>query len=414
MAEKQKFEKQERVELGTFEGDVEIKDCQYLVPQQGNTIVIGGTLRIDGDTTIEGSVKAYALEAKTRDRIIIEGDLEIETTAKVDKGSLEVHGSVKAKQIEADGSLSIDGNLNCGAAKGGGSLRVGGNAVAQRLMGGGSVKVEGDAKAERINAGGSVKIGGMIDTDELRVGGSGKCTTGRIGKVEIGGSFKATGAIEVDEIDVGGSAVVGPGSKVADVDVGGAFKSTGGIAFGTIDVGGAVKLGGDSKGAFVDVGGALKVEGSLESVDGFDVGGKAVIQGKLMSSDTIKVGGTLIVDDEIETYRIAVGGRVEAKRINASDGFRIGKRGEVKGPVRSREILVRERARTDDLYGEDIRIEERARVGSVYGKDVYIERDAIVEGELLYTNSLDVEEGAKLRKESKKVDQLPDADDVLE
>ncbi|MGY5855805.1 MAG: hypothetical protein RTS72_04345, partial [Candidatus Thorarchaeota archaeon] len=68
---------------------------------------------------------------------------------------------------------------------------------------------------------------------------------------------------------------------------------------------------------------------------------------------------------------------------------------------------IRERARTDSLYGNDIRIEERARVGSVYGKTIYIERDAIVEGEVLYTDSLEAEDGVTFREEPKKVDQLP-------
>ncbi|MFW9806657.1 MAG: hypothetical protein ACFFFK_08015, partial [Candidatus Thorarchaeota archaeon] len=101
-----------------------------------------------------------------------------------------------------------------------------------------------------------------------------------------------------------------------------------------------------------------------------------------------------------------------AEYIKATDGFRIGKRSEVRGFVESNEILIRERARTESLYGNDIRIEERARVGSIYGKTIYIERDAIVEGEVLYTDRLEAEDGVTFREEPKKVGQLPAPEQV--
>lgn len=113
-----------------------------------------------------------------------------------------------------------------------------------------------------------------------------------------------------------------------------------------------------------------------------------------------------MVDGRIDTYRIIVGGLIDAKYVKA-DGFRIGRRSEVTCPVESREILVRERARTRSLYGDEIRIEERSRVGSVYGRDIYIERDTVVEGETLYTEKLDAESGVEFREEPRKVDRLP-------
>ena len=90
----------------------------------------------------------------------------------------------------------------------------------------------------------------------------------------------------------------------------------------------------------------------------------------------------------------------------------IGKRCEVRGFVESNEILIRERARTESLYGKEIRIEERARVGSLYGETIYIERDSYVEGEVLYTDSLEAEDGVTFREEPRKVDQLPPPEEV--
>jgi cytoskeletal protein CcmA (bactofilin family) len=151
----------------------------------------------------------------------------------------------------------------------------------------------------------------------------------------------------------------------------------------------------------------LKTEGDLEVTEGLNVGGTVAVGGNLKSDGKIKVGGTVRAEGRIDTFRIIVGGAIRAEYIKATDGFRIGKRAEVEGFVESNEILIRERAKTGSLYGTDIRIEERARVGNVYGKKIYIERNAIVEGEVLYTESLESEDGVTFRQEPKKVDQLP-------
>jgi hypothetical protein len=81
-------------------------------------------------------------------------------------------------------------------------------------------------------------------------------------------------------------------------------------------------------------------------------------------------------------------------------------------PVEAREILVRERARTRSLYGDEVRIEERSRVGSIYGREVYIERDSVVEGRILYTEKLDAEDGVEFREEPQKVDKLPPPEEI--
>ena len=173
-----------------------------------------------------------------------------------------------------------------------------------------------------------------------------------------------------------------------------------------------MKIAGDATGRVIDVGGTVKTEGNLEVTEGLTVGGTVAVGGNLKSDGKIKVGGTVRAEGRIDTFRIIVGGEIRAEYIKASDGFRIGKRSEVKGFVESNEILIRERARTDSLYGNDIRIEERARVGSLYGKTIYIERDAYVEGEVLYTDSLEAEDGVTFREEPKKVDQLPPPEKV--
>ncbi len=403
---------QDVITLSKVNGDVEIRSCGRWVPEEGNEIVVTGTVTIQGALEIEGNLRVGSLKARTRDTIEVFGDLAAERSVRVEKGALYVEGWINAREVRADSSLSVGKDLTCSTGSGGGSVKVGGNAIAERISGGGSVKIEGNAEVKELRAGGSVKVLGEIQCDELKVGGSGKVNYGKIGTVSIGGSFKSEGAVEVEEIDVGGSVVVGPGSFVKAIDVGGSFKSTGEVTFGAIDVGGSVKLGGAAKGETIDVGGSVYVAGPLELMEDLEVGGKITVDGDLKCHKKIKIGGVITVDGRIDTYRIIVGGRIEAKYVKA-EGFRLGGRGEVTCPVESKEILVRERARTESLYGDEIRVEDRSRVKSIYGRDIYIERGTIVEGEIQYTESLEMEEKVTIKEEPKKVDSLPPPEDVL-
>jgi cytoskeletal protein CcmA (bactofilin family) len=408
MSNNLEFQNEGIVELDSTDGDVVIRNCNTLKPQQqGNEIIIGGALIVYEELTVEGNLRCDRFELKTRDRIVVLGSLHVAKSAEARKGSIEVENNLEARDIEVGAALSVGGNLKCTAAKAGASIKVEGDAEAQRLTGGGSVKIEGLCKVERIAGGGSVAVHGKIDAEELDAGGSGKAVKGFIKKVSVGGSFKADEAIEIEDLDVGGSASVGPNSKVKNVDIGGTFKAEGDLEFGEIDVGGTVKIEGNARGDAIDVGGTVKAEGDLTLTQGLNVGGTVAVDGNLRCEDKIKVGGTVKVEGRIDTFRIIVGGEISASYIKATDGFRIGKRAEVRGFVESGEILIRERARTDSLYGTDIRIEERARVGSIYGHKIYIERDVVVEGEVLYTDSLESESGVSFKSEPRKVDTLP-------
>ncbi len=412
MAETHKYKNQSVVEIGTVEGNLELDNCRSVVPQQGKEIVVTGDVYVRGETLFEGSLRAHSLQGRSRDTITIDGDLTVETVAENRKGSLRITGSAKGQTLQAGGSLVVDKDIVCGAAKGGGSVKVGGNANAGRLSGGGSVSVRGDVTAERVSAGGSVKIGGRSEIEEFSAGGAGKANDGKIEKVSVGGSFKAEGAIEIDEIDVGGSIRVGHGSKVRSIDVGGTFKSDGDLTFEEIDVGGTVVIGGAATGRTIDVGGKVSTDGPLNLSGDLEVGGTVVIGGDLTCEQKIKVGGKIEVEGKIHTFRIIVGGVIDADYVKATDGFRIGRRSEVSCNVESPEILVRERARMKSLYGDDIRIEERARIRSIYGRKIYIEREAVITGEVLYTESCEAERDVEFAEEPRKVDSLPPPEEM--
>jgi cytoskeletal protein CcmA (bactofilin family) len=390
MADRIRFKNEKRVELDKIEGDVEIKDCTVVAPKTGSAVTIIGALRIDGETTIAGSLSCHSLLATSDNTITVEGHLTVNATAKVDHGSLCVTGSANAKRFDVEGGLIVKGNLTC-----------------QIVDVGGGLEVDGDLKTDKLEAGGSARIGGKIDASTAEVGGAMSCNHGFIKNVDVGGAFKATGAIEIGDLDVGGAAVVGPGSKILTVDVGGVFKATGDVTFESIDVGGTVNIEGNATGKSIDVGGVLKVEGSLILAEKLEVGGAAAVSQDLHAGESIDIGGSLRVGSRIESRSIEVGGAIGANHIKALDQFSIGRRGEVRGLVEGGELLVREKARGESFYGKSIRVEEGARVQNLYGEHIYLERDVTVEGDLLYTGTLETERDAHLTREPRKVAKLP-------
>jgi len=396
MAETLRFKKQERVGLGQVDGDVDIKDCRTLVPKTGSTITITGTLRIDGETIVAGSLSCHNLLARSHDTITIEGDLTATTAVEVESGNLAVDGSASAKRFDVGGGLDVKGNLAC-----------------QTIDADGAVRVAGDAKVEQLDASGAAHIGGRIDAGVVEVGGSMSCKDGLIRDVDVGGAFKATGAMEIRDLDVGGVAVVGPGSKIVTVDVGGVFKATGDIAFEAIDVGGTVKIEGNATGKTIEVGGLLKVEGTLLLTDDLEVGGAAVVGKDLQAGQRIRIGGKVKAGQKIESPSIQVGGVVEAAHILAERQFSIGQHGEVRGFVEGGELLIRRKARGETFYGHSIRVEEGGRVQYLYAQDIYLERDVTVEGDLLYTGTLQTERNVHLAREPRKVGKLPSPEQFI-
>jgi hypothetical protein len=93
------YNDQDRVELDHVEGDLDLKNCRYIIPQQGDSITVTGAVRVWGGAIFEGSLKARSLECKTRDDIEVLGDLTVESDASVKKGSLRVDGNATGRMI---------------------------------------------------------------------------------------------------------------------------------------------------------------------------------------------------------------------------------------------------------------------------------------------------------------------------
>lgn len=405
-----KFVKQRTVKIGTVEGDVSITNCQEIVPENGQEIVITGTLSIKGDVIFAGSLRAHGIVGKAK-KVIIEGDLTVENTCSIEKCNMQVMGNAKAGKFVLGSSLTVRQDLECSSARVGGSIKVHGDVKAGRLDVGGAIRIDGDVEVQRINVGGSVKLLRKVNMEELSVGGAGTVNTGRIGRVSIGGSFRSEDSVEIEDINVGGSVKVGPDSSIDSIDVGGSFKARGNLKFGSIDVGGSVSIEGNGEGESIDVGGKVRVDGSLALSGSLDVGGKVGVDGDLNVERKISIGGTLTVGGNISTTKLSVGGSIEAMRIKATETFQIGKRGTVTGFVEAGDILIRERAETDSLYGDRIRVEERARAKNLYGREIYIERNAEVDGTITYVDRIEIEKDAKIKTDPVKVESLPPPDE---
>lgn len=84
----------------------------------------------------------------------------------------------------------------------------------------------------------------------------------------------------------------------------------------------------------------------------------------------------------------------------------IGRKGEIKGPIRANEIIIGKDAHVEDIHGKRILLKSGAQAQNVYGESVTIEPHCYVSGEINYTSELRIAE-ATLPRTPRKVAQLP-------
>jgi predicted acyltransferase (DUF342 family) len=125
-------------------------------------------------------------------------------------------------------------------------------------------------------------------------------------------------------------------------------------------------------------------------------------------AERIEIGGWLEAT-EIKVEDIEVGGSLSTKNGVRADSITIGDRGRVRGSLFGNMIKLGERCDVESVYGKRITIEERSRAGIVHGVDVRIESRCKIQGEVLYSGSLDADEDVTFAEQPKKVDAVPDA-----
>jgi cytoskeletal protein CcmA (bactofilin family) len=107
------------------------------------------------------------------------------------------------------------------------------------------------------------------------------------------------------------------------------------------------------------------------------------------------------------TSGVDIGGSIETSEGVAASFVRIGRRGEAKGSIRAKEVIVGERARVEDVYADKIILEEKAQARNLYGQTIHLEYKCEIVGEVLYTEHLETEEDVHFAKPPMKVEKLP-------
>jgi len=147
------------------------------------------------------------------------------------------------------------------------------------------------------------------------------------------------------------------------------------------------------------------------------------VDGGLTLEERLKVGGKVSVGGDIEAGEVRVGGKIEAYTLRARKyietnvlrtrrgakavRIEIAKRGEVEGPLVGEVIIINDRARVEDVYGDDVQLRSGCRARSVYGRKVRIENGCDVD-EIIYTESLRSDPSVRLRSAPQKTEKLPD------
>lgn len=393
------------VTLDVVEGNLKVGDGATIkgvgTPSK---VKVSGMVYCEGHCTFECNLQAESF--KGEEDITILGDLEIKNGICVKDGRLEVAGKMTAGNVDVDERLLVGGDLIAEKIDVGGTLEVEGNTTAQKIDVGGRFIGKGEAKISDIDVGGSVMIESKSQIDYIDVGGSVNVKGGKIGKVDVGGSFESKDSLEFDSIDVGGSVRLSGTNVGNDVDVGGSLRVDGNIKFRKIDVGGVIEISGWAEGDFIDVGGKLYVGEFLKLSGKIDVGGKAEVNGDL-TAQTIDVGGSLEANQIQAEDTVSVGGALETKMGTKASKVKIGKHGEVTGPIFAEEALIREKAHVEDIHAKTIILKEKVTARSLYGEKIFVGSQCHVTGEVQYTESLEAEKDVFFAKTPQKVEKLP-------
>jgi cytoskeletal protein CcmA (bactofilin family) len=393
------------VALDVVEGDLQIGE-RAIVKGTGTPpkVKVLGIVNCQGHCVFECNLQAEGLEAEND--VIVKGNLEIENSIKVEDGFLEVDGNITARRIDVEKRLSAGGDLKAEEVDVGGTLQVKGVTATQKIDVGGRFIGNGEVKTSYIDVGGSVIVESKVEAKSIDVGGAVSIKGGVVGKIDVGGSFESKDSLEFDSIDVGGSVKLTGNNKGNDIDVGGSLKVEGNIKFRRIDVGGVVEISGWAEGESIDIGGKLHVSESLALSGKIDVGGKAEVDGDL-TAQTIDIGGSLKANQIKATDTVSVGGILETKMGAKASKIKIGKNGEVVGPIFADEAFIREKAHVEDIHAKTIVLKEKVTARNIYGENVFVGSQCHITGEVQYTDRLDAEKNVFFAKTPQKVEKLP-------
>jgi len=98
------------VTLGKVEGDLHVADGATIKAEDSKQVIVSGIVRCEGDCTFECGLSADSIRGRGGE-VNVKGDLSIERSVRIERGSLIVEGNLSANKTEVDGKL-IDGVQN--------------------------------------------------------------------------------------------------------------------------------------------------------------------------------------------------------------------------------------------------------------------------------------------------------------
>ena len=109
----------------------------------------------------------------------------------------------------------------------------------------------------------------------------------------------------------------------------------------------------------------------------------------------------------IRANEVKVGGAIKTTLGLKASVVEIGKGGTIEGFVVAEKVKIRAKAKADTIYADEIMVEKGAKVKSLFGKRIYL-RNCKIEGNIFYTETLEIEGNVRFAKEPQKVDKLPE------
>jgi cytoskeletal protein CcmA (bactofilin family) len=363
--------------LSVVEGDLVIgRQATVKGKNMPPKVTVLGVVKCSEGAVFQCSLSAESFEGEGD--IVIQGDLEVKDRIRMDIGHLSITGKVKAKKIDVDSDLTVGGNL----------------------------EVKDYTRAQDIDVGGSFSALGEVDAKKIKVRSSAIIKGGHVNDIEVGGSFESRSLLEFGLIDVEGAVKLTGKNRGGYIIVGGSCKVDGNLKFGKIHSGGVVEISESATGDSLNIGGAVRVGSSLQLSGKLDVGGQVEI-GEVLTAMEIDVGSNLKARKVSASKNAKVGGSITTILGVAVGSLEIGRRSEVKGPIRANEVIIGDRASVEDIHAKNIFVGERTRARNLYGENITIESGCHVSGEVYYTESLRTERNVFFAKTPNKVNKLP-------
>ena len=126
-----------------------------------------------------------------------------------------------------------------------------------------------------------------------------------------------------------------------------------------------------------------------------------------MPTKNIEVGGVIRSRKATVEESVEVGGSITTVDGVTARFIEIGKRGEVRGPIRADQVIIGREAHAENIYGKKILLRSGAHAENIYGENITIESNCQISGEVQYTIELRMNEHVSLAKAPQKVDKLP-------